>query len=1250
MITCIQRKRTTLAYRAFSTFIATTFIFSSLVPPPNLQAQILPSVQGGILNLPAPGTMVTVSPAFNPAIIKGVTLYPDDPLRFNFIVDTGDKNIKGEELREESRRLVKYFLAALTIPEEEMWVNLSPYEKDRIIPQGFGDTEMGRDLLAQDYLLKQLTSSLMYPEDGLGKEFWDRVYAKAREEYGTTEIPINTFNKIWVVPQKADVYVYENSAFVVNAHLKVMLEEDYLALENNTVGARRAVPVRDGRSPVQEQKIISGISSDIIREILIPEIEKEVNESKTFANLRQMYNSMILATWYKMSLKDSLLGRVYVDKNKTKGVDTKDKQINQKIYDQYIEAFKKGVYDYIKEDFDPVTQQVVPRKYFSGGVSMSSSPINFGFGSGLKGIVFASLITAGGYMTWDVYESAQYSGEAHEIEVVLKEEMGDENAAQAGEIDLEALEQETVISLIDELRDIDHDVSYGAIDKLSEKDPSVIPDLIDVLENSYELEDVRSSVATSIAGIGGPEAISAFKEVLQNENTEDELARYFAILGLSEIEPETPEEVRQIISIAIWYSLEQNEFNPDIRSHAVSTLGETDPQGPQAKKIISVLRNILLGDSDANVLPDSNVSVRHAAIGGIAAMGSPQETTGDLIALLGDSDAWIRSAAVNALGGTDPQDPLVKDVVSALEKILENPNEDEYEDKYVLSAAERAREKIRKALKESEEKEALAFSVDDINSSSPVETIVIVAVLFGLSYPVQAEESTDPDTEETFTVLEEVTTVNSGHQVVRYNTVINMSKKGPETIPDLIKDLKDPDKKVRGRAISALSSMEPDNSMSPDAREAVLAFTAEESANPDTKEAVSILDVVTWSSDKDIRRDAIITIGKIGGPEAVSFLAGLLDSPYRDVVAAVAFALGERGLEARGAVPALGAALEKSYKYPYNRPVAYGEVREFLHLIENVRFFIIEALEKIGGPQAIAILTLANSIHNFEEDDRDNTIETLVIMGPETIPNWIRDLRSPYEKVRSRAISALSSNGEDAKKAVLAFTSYESARTDLDAGEIISILEVITWSSDKDIRYDAIIRIGIIGGPEGVSFLAGLLDSPYRDVVVHVAFTLGEMGSEAREAAPALRAALEFSTKYKHNTPNVHMQPGGFQIKSEDVRKFIVEALGKVGSSADIPVLEEALKDPDEQVSNAAKEAIRNIEERIAEASSPIKSRSRLKSALIVAAIAGLLASPADAQHMSIGDGIGGKGTGGGGIVSRSFCENHCFDNSFGEP
>ncbi len=353
----MEKRQFQLFFRVLSVLMAISFTLTTIVPPNAVYAQALPQT---VLNLPIPGTMVSTTDGFAPVLINGLTLHPENPLQIDFIVNTGDTNIQGDALKIESTTLIKYFLAALTIPNEDMWVNLSPYEKDRVIPDNFGDTKMGRDLLAQDYMLKQLTASLMFPEEDLGENFWNKVYEKAYAQFGTTDIPMDTFHKIWIVPEKAEVYEHEASAFVVGSHLKVMLEEDYEALNKNKINAEsRATSNKDQ---------LRGISTEIIREILIPAIEKEVNEGTTFAKLRQIYNSVILATWYKDHLQESLLGKIYVNQNKTLGVDTQDKQISQKIYAQYVESFKKGAYDFIKEDYDSVTEQVIPRKYFSGGL------------------------------------------------------------------------------------------------------------------------------------------------------------------------------------------------------------------------------------------------------------------------------------------------------------------------------------------------------------------------------------------------------------------------------------------------------------------------------------------------------------------------------------------------------------------------------------------------------------------------------------------------------------------------------------------------------------------------------------------------------------------------------------------------------------------------------------------------------------------------------------------------------------------
>ncbi|MBI4309267.1 MAG: hypothetical protein HY591_02935, partial [Candidatus Omnitrophica bacterium] len=267
----------------------------------------------------------------------------------------------------ESMKLIKYFLASMTVPEKDLWVNLSPYEKDRMVASNLGQTAMGRDMLAQDYILKQLTASLIYPEKGLGKKFWDRIYAKAQAMYGSKEVPVNTFNKVWIVADKADVFERANVAYVVGAHLKVMLEEDYLALGKNANGGHEPQARRD-RFVSPEKSAIHSLGSQIIREVIIPEIEKEVNEGKNFAPLRQMFYSMILASWYKMALKDSLLTQIYGNQSKVKaGVNAPNQQEKDQIFQRYLQAYKKGVFNYIKEEKEQGAR-TVPRKYFSGGL------------------------------------------------------------------------------------------------------------------------------------------------------------------------------------------------------------------------------------------------------------------------------------------------------------------------------------------------------------------------------------------------------------------------------------------------------------------------------------------------------------------------------------------------------------------------------------------------------------------------------------------------------------------------------------------------------------------------------------------------------------------------------------------------------------------------------------------------------------------------------------------------------------------
>jgi len=340
-----------LTPKFFHVFLAFALINPIVSPIPSADAN-------NLLNLPEPGSMVNLTASYDPIVIKGLKVHPQNPFQFDFIIDPGAQT-QTTVIKNDVTKLIKYFLTALTIPENDLWVNLSPYEKNRMIASNLAQTVMGRDMLAQDYILKQLTASLIYPERELGKRFWNEVYSRTKQRYGTTQVPVNTFNKVWIVPDRADVYEHNNSAYIIGAHLKVMLEEDYLSLY------RHVSPGTEAHS----------LASEVVRQIILPQIEEEINHGRHFAPLRQMFYSMILASWYKIALKNAILNQIYGNQSKVKvGINQTNIEINQEIFNRYIRAYKKGVFNYIKDSETPNDAslgQSVTRKYFAGGTNFA---------------------------------------------------------------------------------------------------------------------------------------------------------------------------------------------------------------------------------------------------------------------------------------------------------------------------------------------------------------------------------------------------------------------------------------------------------------------------------------------------------------------------------------------------------------------------------------------------------------------------------------------------------------------------------------------------------------------------------------------------------------------------------------------------------------------------------------------------------------------------------------------------------------
>ena len=295
------------------------------------------------IGLPEPARLLCSANHKTAPVLRGLKINPQEPFKFEFIIDSKDaEKVKPDEIK----KIVEYFFAALTVPEEDVWVNLSPYEQDKVMPDELALTELGKGLLKQDYILKQISSSKTYPRTDLGRTYW--------KTFSGQDISTDDMSKIWITPNTADFYEKDNSILIANADLAVMHEKDYL---NNKTS-------RENTDVIENEK------QKFLQDVLLPEINTEVNYGECFSELRQMYYSLILATWFKRKAKASLY-RYYVNQNKVKGIEIEDKEIKSKVYSLYVKAFEKGAYDIIRKEKDADSGKTIMRRYFSGGISSS---------------------------------------------------------------------------------------------------------------------------------------------------------------------------------------------------------------------------------------------------------------------------------------------------------------------------------------------------------------------------------------------------------------------------------------------------------------------------------------------------------------------------------------------------------------------------------------------------------------------------------------------------------------------------------------------------------------------------------------------------------------------------------------------------------------------------------------------------------------------------------------------------------------
>jgi hypothetical protein len=315
---------------------------------------------------------------YYPPTLKSLIVNTKSPTNyFDFLLDPGSSLchsresenpdiLLAEKLEPEVRALINYFFLGITLPPDEFWVNLNPIQPDKIVSPRLGITDMGKVLLDADLQLKKDSACFTDPRTSIGKEYWQELNTRLQKQGLTTaQVPAST--RVWIIPGKARIQRDEDKVTIVDSKLKVCLESEYLSSSS-----LRAPKGRSNLKHYNKQETIEDCSSQAFKEIILPKLEEEVNFGQNYAQLRQVYSSLILSQCYKQKYynKKNFYSQS-IHQARLVGLCSKEDWEQDKFFQAYLASHKQGEYSFTRQEYDPNYLDLISKRYFSGGIRLN---------------------------------------------------------------------------------------------------------------------------------------------------------------------------------------------------------------------------------------------------------------------------------------------------------------------------------------------------------------------------------------------------------------------------------------------------------------------------------------------------------------------------------------------------------------------------------------------------------------------------------------------------------------------------------------------------------------------------------------------------------------------------------------------------------------------------------------------------------------------------------------------------------------
>ncbi len=231
--------------------------------------------------------IVASNEAWHPVMMQALTIMDSAKLQFTATIDSGTDKVGNSSLRKENRKLFSYLLTAIAIPEEEQWAST-----ENTMPKKLRGTRMGQDLYQQSCELQNQFDMLLH-EKSEDRE----AFIKAIKQVNLN-IPSDLNFKIllWIAPSTQAIYEGEFEDEL--SHLNNSGEAQAFVIENDLKIYFECI-INGIDEELSDLKNITNNINEVFEEHVVPLLLKKIKNSREFGVLRQIYNCMILATWFK---------------------------------------------------------------------------------------------------------------------------------------------------------------------------------------------------------------------------------------------------------------------------------------------------------------------------------------------------------------------------------------------------------------------------------------------------------------------------------------------------------------------------------------------------------------------------------------------------------------------------------------------------------------------------------------------------------------------------------------------------------------------------------------------------------------------------------------------------------------------------------------------------------------------------------------------------------------------------------------